>query len=271
MLHHSRYADIDRQYLDQQVVRILGPNGQRSGIIIVGTQTLEQSLDIDADLLVTDPVPADVLLQRLGRLHRHRSGTAPTAIVLEPGDLNDRVTLDGRPLGAPGHGWAWVYNPLAVCETIAWIRNRGAVSVPGDVRAMVELATHTDHLEARARVHGERWVALWQRVYGHAIADAQQALSGLIDRGAGYDRALINERIPTRLGDGTVDVEVEGRLLSPFTGVPIDALAIRANWLRDAEPGSTAKVSGVDEAGRTLLDVGGVHLTYGVDGLHRAA
>jgi hypothetical protein len=120
-------------------------------------------------------------------------------------------------------------------------------------------------------MYGERWMALWQRVYGHAIADAQQALSGLIDRGAGYDRALINERVPTRLGDGTVDVEVEGRLPSPFTGVPIDALAIRANWLRDAEPGSTAKVSGVDEAGRTLLDVGGVHLTYGVDGLHRAA
>jgi CRISPR-associated endonuclease/helicase Cas3 len=271
MLHHSRYADIDRQYLDQQVVRILGPSGQRSGIIIVGTQTLEQSLDIDADLLVTDAVPADVLLQRLGRLHRHRSGTTPTAIVLEAGDLNERVTLDGRPLGAPGHGWAWVYNPLAVRETLAWICDRGAVSVPGDVRAMVELATHTDHLEARARMYGERWMALWQRVYGHAIADAQQALSGLIDRGAGYDRALINERVPTRLGDGTVDVEVEGRLPSPFTGVPIDALAIRANWLRDAEPGSTAKVSGVDEAGRTLLDVGGVHLTYGVDGLHRAA
>ncbi len=271
MLHHSRYADIDRQFLDQQVVRILGPNGQRSGTIIVGTQTLEQSLDIDADLLVTDAVPADVLLQRLGRVHRHRSGTTPTAIVLEPGGLDERVRLDGRPLGAPGHGWAWVYNPLAVRETIAWIRERGAVSVPMDVRAMVELATHTDHLEARARAYGERWVALWQRVYGHAIADAQQALSGLIDRGAGYDRALINERIPTRLGDGTVDVEVEGRLLSPFTAVPIDALAVRANWLRHAEPGSTATVSGVDEAGRTLLDVGGVHLTYGVEGLHRAA
>jgi hypothetical protein len=191
--------------------------------------------------------------------------------VLEPGDWDDRVTLEGRALGAPGHGWAWVYNPLAVRETIAWVRDRGAVSVPLDVRAMVELATHADHLEARARVYGERWVALWQRVYGHAIADTQQALAGLIDRGAGYDRALINERIPTRLGDGTVDVEVEGTLLSPFTGVAIDALPIRANWLRDAEPGSTATVSGVDATGRTLIDVGGVTLTYSVEGLHRSS
>jgi CRISPR-associated endonuclease/helicase Cas3 len=60
MLHHSRYADIDRQYLDHQVLQLLGLGGQRSGIIIVGTQTLEQSLDIDADLLATDAVPADV-------------------------------------------------------------------------------------------------------------------------------------------------------------------------------------------------------------------
>jgi CRISPR-associated endonuclease/helicase Cas3 len=269
MLHHSRYADVDRQYLDQQVVHVLGPKGQRSGMVIVGTQTLEQSLDIDADLLVTDAVPADVLLQRLGRLHRNRSGTTPTAIVLEPGDWNERVTLDGRALGAPGHGWAWVYNPLAVRETIAWIRKRGAVSVPMDVRTMVELATHTDHLAARATVYGERWVALWQRVFGHAITDTQRALAGLIDRGAGYDRALINERIPTRLGDGTVDVEVEGTLLSPFTGVAIDALPIRANWLRDAEPGSTATINGVDATGRTLIDVGGVTLTYSVEGLHR--
>jgi hypothetical protein len=43
---------------------LFAPNGQRSGIIVVGTQTLEQSLDIDADLLVTDAVPADVLLRK---------------------------------------------------------------------------------------------------------------------------------------------------------------------------------------------------------------
>jgi CRISPR-associated endonuclease/helicase Cas3 len=269
MLHHSRFADVDRQHLDREVLRILGPAGQRTGVVIVGTQTLEQSLDIDADLLVTDAIPADVLLQRLGRLHRHRTDTTPTAILLDPGDWNDRVRSDGRPLGGPGHGWAWVYSPLAVRETVEWLRGHSQVSVPSDVREMVELATHTDHLETRARVYGERWVALWNRVYGSAMAESQQALAGLVDRTRGYEQAFVTERVPTRLGDGSVDVEVNGTLVSPFTGTAIDALSIRANWLRNAQPGSRAEVVTIDVGGRTTLDVGGVRLKYDIEGLHR--
>jgi CRISPR-associated endonuclease/helicase Cas3 len=226
MLHHSRFADVDRQYLDRKVLGLIGLGGCRSGVVIVGTQTLEQSLDIDADLLVSDAVPADVLLQRLGRLHRHRTVTVPTAILLNPGDWDARVTFDGKPLGAPGYGWAWVYSPLSVRETVEWLRAKRAISVPDDVREIVELATHVDHLERRALAFGERWVKLWKRLYGRAMADSQRALSGLVDRSQGYDLALVDERVPTRLGDGSVDVEVVGELISPFTGDRIDALSI---------------------------------------------
>jgi hypothetical protein len=113
-------------------------------------------------------------------------------------------------------------------------------------------------------------VKLRKRLYGRAMAASQQALSGLVDRSQGYDRALLDERVPTRLGDGSVDVEVEGELISPFTGDRIDALSIRASWLRQAKPGSSALVVGSDANGRTLLSVGGVSFTYGIEGLHRA-
>jgi CRISPR-associated endonuclease/helicase Cas3 len=65
LLHHSRYAVEDRTWLDRQLLSIFGLNGNRGSIIAVTTQTAEQSLDIDADLLITDACPADVLLQRL--------------------------------------------------------------------------------------------------------------------------------------------------------------------------------------------------------------
>jgi hypothetical protein len=66
-----------------------------------------------------------------------------------------------------------------------------------------------------------------------------------------------------------VDVEVDGKLSSPFTAATIDTLSIRGNWLRNAQPGSKAKVVTVN-AGLTTLDVGGVHLEYGAEGLHQA-
>ena len=76
--------------------------------------------------------------------------------------------------------------------------------------------------------------------------------------------------MPTRLGDGSVDVEVDGQFFSPFTGERIKALSIRRNWLRDAEPGSVARVVAIEATGRTTLDVDGVRFHYDVKGLHRA-
>ncbi|MYJ73789.1 MAG: CRISPR-associated helicase Cas3', partial [Gammaproteobacteria bacterium] len=78
-LHHSRFAAEDRTLLDDEVERQLGKqNRSPGGVVVIGTQTLEQSLDIDADYLITDICPVDVLLQRLGRLHRHATTGRPT-------------------------------------------------------------------------------------------------------------------------------------------------------------------------------------------------
>ena len=66
--HHGRFAPEDRRLLDEALEQAFH---QRDGVVAVTTQTAEQSLDIDADWLVTDIAPGDVLLQRIGRLHRH--------------------------------------------------------------------------------------------------------------------------------------------------------------------------------------------------------
>ncbi|AKV55873.1 CRISPR-associated helicase Cas3 [Bifidobacterium actinocoloniiforme DSM 22766] len=79
-LTHSRFIDVDRMNNETVLRARLGPeatlaNGKRPvKAIVVGTQVLEQSLDIDFDLLITDIAPTDLVMQRLGRVHRHARG-----------------------------------------------------------------------------------------------------------------------------------------------------------------------------------------------------
>ena len=72
-LHHGRFGGGRPRLAHSAVEDALAGNRVREagGCIVVGTQTLEQSLDIDADFLISDLCPVDVLLQRIGRLHRH--------------------------------------------------------------------------------------------------------------------------------------------------------------------------------------------------------
>ena len=76
---HARFVDLDRARKDARLLELFGPpekSGDRRPAkhIVVATQVAEQSLDIDFDLLVTDLCPVDLLLQRMGRLHRHMRG-----------------------------------------------------------------------------------------------------------------------------------------------------------------------------------------------------
>lgn len=78
-LFHARYCYAHRQRKEKRVIMRFGPKGKRrTGRILVATQVVEQSLDVDFDWLVTQLCPVDLLFQRMGRLHRHnRNGKRP--------------------------------------------------------------------------------------------------------------------------------------------------------------------------------------------------
>lgn len=80
-LVHSRFTHRQRQHNESHWVSLFGKQGwpkrANQGRILVGTQVLEQSLDIDADFLVSRFAPTDLLLQRLGHLWRHADTPAP--------------------------------------------------------------------------------------------------------------------------------------------------------------------------------------------------
>ncbi len=97
ILYHAQFVIPDRMDKEEALKRAVGKNStafERKGTVVVGTQVLEQSLDIDFDIMITDLCPMDLLLQRLGRLHRHkrpdrpRGFEAPKCVVLGTAELN---------------------------------------------------------------------------------------------------------------------------------------------------------------------------------------
>ena len=245
-LHHGRFAAGDRRLLDARVQVLLGKDTPAAGVIVVGTQTLEQSLDIDADLLITDLCPVDVLLQRIGRLHRHSRSDRPAGydkarcIVLTPagGDLAPLLEQTANANGLGEYGG--VYVDLRILEaTRLLIDKHPQWRIPGMNRKLVERATHPDALDEITAARGDAWKAHANRVRGQQLADVMAGGSAVIsfDQSFFADNGKVvfhgnEENIRTRLGEERVDIAFDPAPASPLDGAPIDKVAMRLDWLR---------------------------------------
>lgn len=141
-LLHSRFIKSDRSNNENTWVKHFGKDGAKTrsqqGRILVGTQVLEQSLDIDADFLVTRIAPTDMLLQRLGRLWRHednvRPGTARReAWILAPA-LTAAVSAPEKHFGPT----AKVYAPYVLCRSLEVWQDISEIRLPGQIRDLIE-------------------------------------------------------------------------------------------------------------------------------------
>ncbi len=233
-LHHGRYAGIDRQLLDKTVEDQLGRSQADGGRIIVGTQTLEQSLDIDADFLITDLCPVDVLLQRIGRLHRHGRNdrpaefSAPMCMVLLP-PLDTLTPLLEESLNGLGPR-GYVYEDLRILEATRRLvvgDPKGEVHwhIPDMNRELVEKATHPVVLRSVVEGMGGEWQDHANEIEGQKAGDVQAAKAWIIrpemsfhsdNQDIGFGG--LEERIRTRLGDEGIEVVFENAMASPFGG-----------------------------------------------------
>lgn len=154
-LLHSRFTPQDRQANETVWVRAFGKDGWRSrpnhGRILVGTQVLEQSLDIDADMLVSRFAPTDMLLQRIGRLWRHadtpRSASAiPQCWLLAP-SLEQALSA---PQAENAFGTsASVYSPYVLCRSLEVWQNVTSLILPKDIRGLID-STYQERAEPSA-------------------------------------------------------------------------------------------------------------------------
>ncbi|MFH8573786.1 CRISPR-associated helicase Cas3' [Streptomyces sp. NPDC017993] len=222
LLLHSRFPAARRLEITEACERAFGKPGvgrRRPPVsVLVATQVVEQSLDLDFDVVISDLAPLAQLLQRAGRCMRHDRvglslgeggrpqwvGEAPRLTVLEPVDAQGRV-------GAPKR-WGAVYPEALLTRTSHLLRERGGkpIAVPGDVQELVDAVyaeDFADRLESAVDIERlERQDA--ERV-GAVLAEKKLAQMALVNPPRGMvdlselscDGALVDEALlTTRLG-----------------------------------------------------------------------
>jgi len=288
-LHHARFAKPDRELLDAALDARLGKGAPATpGSVIVATQTVQQSLDLDADLLLTDLAPMDVLLQRFGRVHRHRERDgarrpgyeSPRAIVLLGDEPLARHLRAGGEARGP-HGAGTVYSDLAILEaTRRRLQRDGRLRIPEQNRELVEVTTHPDALRDLVQELGEPWPDHLERIHGRMLAHSGLAQLNLVERSQqlgeySFDQSNQDQRIASRLGESDRRVEFEPAVRGPF-GRPVTQINIPGWLLRDlpidAGPTPSAIVESTTPDGYSLsFEFQGVIFTYDRLGLRRTS
>jgi CRISPR-associated endonuclease/helicase Cas3 len=151
LLFHARTLQMWRREREEEVLRKFGkrdPQEKDSDgyfinpdrpprAVVVATQVIEQSLDLDFDLMISEIAPVDLLLQRCGRLHRHprqRPAGLETAQFI--------VLCDAEAAGPPpesfGKSIEFIYDRYVLLRTWLALREREKIEVPTDMEALVE-------------------------------------------------------------------------------------------------------------------------------------
>ncbi|KFI61977.1 CRISPR-associated helicase Cas3' [Bifidobacterium cuniculi] len=160
MLDHSRFLACDRASKDEDLIKRFGKSSgpEQRNAIVVATQVVEQSLDVDFDVMISDIAPVDLLLQRMGRLHRHHRGQDEGE---RPESLRQaRLYITGIEQCSPASpplfatGIESVYQRFFLMRTMAILNiapgETTMVITPDDIPRLVQTVYDTEHLTCPA-------------------------------------------------------------------------------------------------------------------------
>lgn len=246
VLLHSRFLGPHRMAREERLREELGPpapDRARPGRrIVVGTQVLEQSLDIDVDVMITDLAPMDLILQRAGRLHRHaRLAGARPARVSQPRLLlattseQGQLSADRTPEFERGSRAVYgAYRLLRAAECLLR-QAESPVRLPHDIPRLVDRA-YSDDVEPPAS-----WADLWRTSRARHQAQTEAA----VERSHAFQLAAVDSRLSmVGLLDAAVPSESE------------DAHRLGRATVRDTEDGLEVLVAIRGEDGLLRLPAG---------------
>jgi CRISPR-associated endonuclease/helicase Cas3 len=226
-LLHARFTVADRLDKERILQARFGPEGQgRAGRVLVATQVVEASLDLDFDLMVSDLAPVGALVQRAGRLWRHmdprpahaRPVGGPALHVLSPDP--DQVE-DERWLQTVLGAGAWVYPADVQWRTARVLFEAGMIRAPDGLRDLIEAVHGAAPADLPLPLENTGW-----QTEGNAMTEAQLAIANMPDPFAGYDqdkmrKVFDDEVFPTRLGREQITLRLarrQGGRLIPWAG-----------------------------------------------------
>jgi len=166
-LLHSRFPVFRRQELEEYWMEKLGKAGKnRSGCLLLSTQIVEQSVDLDADFMVTELAPTDMLLQRMGRLCRHERGKRfpEMWIVAEQFPYEDFLTASAQKIKKMLGTKAMVYSPYILLKSLELWKGISSIELPRDIRKLLESTYKDEENEAPS------WLTLRQEIEGEKFA-----------------------------------------------------------------------------------------------------
>lgn len=174
-LLHSRFLAAERAARDRRMLELFGKDSAQRPHrhVVVATQVIEQSLDVDFDLMLTDPAPMDLVLQRIGRLHRHDRAERPSGLrgarcllIIE-----DTASVPW----AYSRGTDSVYARYATLRTLGITADRGEILVrePLDYAELTTLAYDDDASVGPEQWHEDLDASLKQRDKARAQAQAK--------------------------------------------------------------------------------------------------
>lgn len=217
-LLHSRFPLNERKAREASMLKRFGPDGtraNRSGVVIA-TQVIEQSLDLDFDSLYSDLAPIDLLLQRTGRMHRHAGRERPAE--LQRPTLHVAGLAGEEAAGPDPDALDTVYASLLLWRTWAALQGKVAIGLPDDIDELVQLVyggqamgelepfeaeVALAHLKHETRQGEEARAAKnWSLANPHLSATESWGPPGR-DADDWREYALL---VPTRLGEESISV-----------------------------------------------------------------
>jgi len=130
-IFHSGFIATERVRKEQELLKMIGKDANRPyRKIIIGTQVIEQSLDIDFDVMISDLAPMDLLIQRMGRLHRHKIDRPQKHVFPKFYVIGMNVDLKFE------EGSSFVYGDYLLARTQYYLPD--SINLPEDISILVQ-------------------------------------------------------------------------------------------------------------------------------------